>query len=133
MAHYQAHPLSTPKTAHSFLDQEKIWVNRELESMRIKDMDPDYLLATMTFLLRRADELKFAMEMYYTVGAGPSGDMAQEAFDAEFAAFLQLDAKVWMKGTKLFQRMMKRYRKGASFGQPKIRLPLLEVVSGREY
>ena len=126
--HYTAHPLSTPRTAHPFLSQEKIWVNQSLEALKIKEMEPDYLLATMTWLLKRADEVKFQMEMYYTAGSGPSGEMAQDAFDSEFREFLGLDAKAWMKKTPLFQKMVKRYRKTASFGQPKSRLPLLDVV-----
>jgi len=134
VAHYQSHPLSTPRTADRFLKQDKLWVNRELETIKIKEMDPDYLLATMTWLLKRADEVKFAMEMFYTAGTGPSGDMAQDAFDSEFKSFLELDAKAWIRSTQLFQRMMKRYRKTALMGPQKIQLPLLESVgSDRGY
>lgn len=133
MGHYSSHPLSTPRSAHTFLDQEKIWVNRELESVRIKEMDSDYLLSAMTWLLKRSEELKFAMEMYYTAGVPEADSTVGSTLDAEFTRFLAMDAKTWMKGTKLFQRMMRRYRKSAAFGQPKIKLPLLDVVNGSGY
>lgn len=98
--HFASHPLSDTSRAAHFLMQDKMWVNASLEKVRIKDMDLDYVVATMTWLLKRAPEVKFQLELYYRSHEAPVGLQAE---------FSQLEPYGWMKSTALFQRLMARF------------------------
>ena len=119
--HYQQHPLASPTSASVFLDQDKFWVNRDLERVKIKEMDQDYLMSTMIWLLKRAEELKFALELHFA-GASP------ESQDDSYIAFMELDARKWIRNTKLFSRLQSRYTKLAATSPRKITLPLLDAI-----
>lgn len=70
--HYRVHPLNldTPRRINEFLAQDKFWVNAGLEKIRIKDMDSDYLLSTMIWLLKRAPEVFLVMNMFEGIDDG---------------------------------------------------------------
>ena len=110
--HYTSHPLSNPKRAASFLSQQKMWVNANLEKIRIKDMDLEYVVATMNWLLKRAPEVKFMLELYYRQNDAPAD------LRADFAA---LDPYGFMKDTRLFVRLLERFDKlSTEFRKPAV-------------
>ena len=63
--HYQRHPFEDPKSAIRFLKQEDFWADGSYNRIAIAEMEPDYVLATMHHLLRRAASLKLTLELYY--------------------------------------------------------------------
>jgi len=63
--HFQRHPFEEAKSAIRFLKQEEFWADGSYNRIAIADMEPDYQLATMHHLLRRAASLKLTLELYY--------------------------------------------------------------------
>lgn len=116
--HLTEHPLSVPRRAWPFLCQEKFWINANLERIRIKDMDLEYVVATMNWLVKRAEEVKFMLELYYR----------QNPEHAQLVADMaDVDASKWIKVTPLFQKLLQRfdklstqYRKPVAVAKPKI-------------
>jgi hypothetical protein len=102
--------------------QNKVWVNGNLERVRIKDMDLDYVVATMTWLLKRAPEVKFQLELYYRRKEAPEG------LQFEFAS---LEPYGWMKGTALFTRLMARFDR-LSTSYPPARPKVMDVQEDRD-
>jgi predicted metal-dependent hydrolase len=100
--HLTTHPLSSDKRIKEFLNQKKFWINAAMERVRVKDMDSQYLLATMMWLIERAPKVKFQYEMYLrSTGASPE-DIAHVADET---------GEYWIKATVLFQSMQTRYLK----------------------
>jgi hypothetical protein len=93
--HYRDHPLSLnyPTRIKRYLEQDKFWVNAEREAIKIKDMDAEYLLASMIWLMKRSPELYLVMDLAATGGDDmPNG--------------------MWMiQQTPLFTKMRQRYLK----------------------
>lgn len=98
--HVTRHPLSNPKKMREFLSQTRFWVDSSLTKIRIKEMDSDYLLATMIWLIKRAAETKFTYEMYYLV-KGANADKLDE--------LAALSSEQFIRQTPLFQKMWMRY------------------------
>lgn len=99
--HLLVHPLAEPKRIANFLSQDKFWVNANLERIRIKDMDLDYTVATMNWLIDRAPKVKFSLELLY-----------RQSEEAEIQqAFAAGDPYVWIKETVLFKKLLQRFDK----------------------
>lgn len=98
--HVTRHPLSNPKKMREFLSQTRYWVDASLSKVRIKDMDSDYLFATMLFLIKRAAQVHFSFEMYYVL---KGADM--EKIDE----LRGLSPEKFIRQTPLFSKMQSRY------------------------
>lgn len=96
--HFQHHPFEEAKTAIRFLKQEQFWADGSYNRVPIAEMEPEYLLATMHHLLRRAASLKLTLELYYHKnGAKPElieklEKMSPEKFIKEMPLFKTLKA-----------------------------------------
>lgn len=95
---YREHPFNSPRKSVEFLNQDKFWVNGQLERVRIKEMDSDYLMATMTLLLNRATAVFFQADLYMEMRHGPITRDSSPYHER-------------MMATPLFQRMLERYKK----------------------
>lgn len=98
--HLSQHPLSNPKKMREFLSQQRYWVDANLSKVRLADMDQDYLLATMLWLIDRAAKVKFTYEMYYEIKK-PEAEKLQE--------LRQLSSETFIRQTPLFEAMKARY------------------------
>jgi hypothetical protein len=76
-----------------------MWVNANLEKIRIKDMDLDYVIATMNWLLQRSATVKFMLELRYRKGGEIEALRTLES----------IDPYAWMKETPLFRRLLERF------------------------
>ena len=110
--HFQSHPLSNPRKIEGFVTQEKYWVNANFEQVRIKDMDLSYVVAAMTWLVKRAPEVKLALELYYRVHEAPEAHREWDLMHSE----------QWIKQTRLFQKFLSRFDKLSEYqvAKPKI-------------
>lgn len=96
--HFQRHPFEDAKSAIRFLKQEDWWADGDYNRIAIADMEPEYVLATMHHLLRRAPSLKLSLELYYHKnGAKPElieklERMSPEKFIKETPLFKTLKA-----------------------------------------
>lgn len=103
--HVQVHPLNLdrPKRIRAFLGQDKYWVNAQLEQVRIKDMDAEYLLATMIWLLKRAPEVYLVLDLDSILNAGTD--------PIEVANVSLATSPDNIQSTPLFLKLRERYLK----------------------
>ena len=98
--HFQRHPFEDAKSAIRFLKQDEWWADGGYNRVAIKEMEPGYLLATMTHLLRRAPALKLSIELYYAKnGADP----------ALIEKLEKMGSEKFIKETVLFKAMKQAY------------------------
>ena len=103
--HVQQHPLAVPKKVWPFLCQKKFWVNSNYEQVRIKDMDLDYIVSTMNWLMRRAPMVKFSLELYYRQNPEYTNLVADMA---------GVNPYYWIQQTELFKRLLIQFDKLSS-------------------
>jgi len=99
--HLRVHPLNldNPKKVHMFLSQDKFWVNAQLEEVKIKDMDVDYLFSTMVHLIKRSPELALVVHLEMELrGNNHLGISVAEPFS-------------YVRNTPLFLKLEDRYLK----------------------
>lgn len=96
--HFQHHPFQEAKSAIRFLKQEEFWADGSNSRVAINEMEPDYLIATMAHLIKRAPSLKLMIELYYYKnGADPAlieklEKMSSEKFIKETVLFRTMKA-----------------------------------------
>lgn len=66
------------------LGQNEIWCNADGQILRLDEMEPDYCARVRAFCLRQAEAAHATLMYEMTLGPGPSGEVAQDAFEAEF-------------------------------------------------
>lgn len=69
----------------------KLWKTRDGTKIRIMDMTDSHLLNAYRTLIRFGIAKKDAEELAHLSGGQPSGEMAQDAFDAGFDELLKSD------------------------------------------
>lgn len=97
---FSRHPFQDPKSAIRFLKQDEWWADAGNGRIAISEMDSDYLLATMTHLLRRAPSLKLSIELYYRKNGAKT-----ELVDK----LEKMSSEKFMKDTVLFQSLKSVY------------------------
>jgi hypothetical protein len=98
--HLRSHPLNldNPKKIRLFLQQDRFWVNANLEEVRVKNMDAEYLFSTMVWLMKRAPEVTLAVVL----------DLVSHG---EVTQFSPADPYQYIHSTPLFQKLEERYLK----------------------
>lgn len=97
---FSRHPFQEPKSAIRFLKQEQWWADASNGRVAITEMEPDYLIATMTHLLRRAPSLKLSIELYYRKN-GAKAELVEK--------LEKMTSERFMKDTVLFQALKSTY------------------------
>lgn len=102
VGHFTSHPFGQAKMAAKLISQRKFWVNASNEQIRISEMEPDYLFATMAWLLKRASTVKLMLELYYEVSKSPKELIERLS---------KYSSEEFMRQTPLFCAMRERYLK----------------------
>lgn len=87
------------------LDQDKIWVTREGQTLTLEEMEPSHRRNTLALLRRKAFSLNLLYFTRYFGGYGPSGEMAQLAFDHAADEFIDQNPKEWLEEQPLVRRL----------------------------
>jgi hypothetical protein len=91
------------------LEQDKIWINRAGQRVKISRMEFQYAGNIVRWLQARADHLKFAAELRWLGFIEMlNGEMARDVADHEFALFMGLRAEKWLRRRPLMHALQKR-------------------------
>ncbi|MBD3004804.1 hypothetical protein [Streptomyces sp. 5-10] len=92
------------------LHQDEIWINAGRQTLRLDDMDAPYCANVHSFLLRQARPHLTQCLWDMTLGPSPSGDVACDAFEAEYAELERAneDPIGWMTGQPLLIALARR-------------------------
>lgn len=71
------------------LEQSEVWLNAEGQTLRLDDMEPNYCARVRSFCLRQAEAAHALLMYQMTLGPDPSGEVAQDAYNATFDALEQ--------------------------------------------
>lgn len=91
--------------------QGEVWVDRESVEHRIVDMEPRYCRNVINFLKRRADRIATAVGVRMITGPQPSGEVANDVFDAALDE-LEADPAGWLESTPLLEALARRAAEG---------------------
>lgn len=97
---FRQHPFQDAKSAIRFLKQEDFWADGSLGRIPIAEMEPDYLVATMGHLIKRAPALKLIIELYYRKNGAET---------ALVEKLEKMSSERFIKETSLFQSMRAAY------------------------
>lgn len=98
--HFTSHPLSTPEQVVKFLRQGRYWVDAQLSRVSIENMETDYVLSVMLWLVKRSPSVKLAMELHYEV----KGANAEK-----LETFRQISPYDFIRDTPIFKALHSRY------------------------
>lgn len=100
--HLRSHPLNldNPKKIRLFLQQDRFWVNANLEEVRVKNMDAEYLFSTMVWLMKRAPEVTLAVWL----------DLSSRG-EAPIDSISVGEPYFYIRNTPLFRKLEERYLK----------------------
>lgn len=87
------------------LEQDKIWITREGQTLTLEEMEPRHRRNTLALLRRKALGLNLLYFTRYFGGYGPSGEMAQLAFDHATNTFIEQKPKEWLEEQPLVSRL----------------------------
>lgn len=87
------------------LDQDKIWVTREGQTLTLEEMEPSHRRNTLALLRRKAFSLNLLYFTRYFGGPGPNGDIAQSTFERATDEFIDQDPKKWLEEQPLVSRL----------------------------
>jgi hypothetical protein len=91
---------------YDILDQDEIWRDANGVVHQLVDMAPSYRANVIGFLKRRAEELLEGwVRLHYLSGAGPQGELAQDAFDAELTGHAKAQPQDWLEQRPLVRRL----------------------------
>lgn len=98
-----------PHTMQQLFDQSDWWRNGQRDWVSIDSIDDRYAINLCAFLEQRAEIYKMRYELAMCRQSGfPMGDMAQDAFDAEFDLLLDEPTLDWLHRTKLYRAIKAR-------------------------
>lgn len=62
------HPFSNPKEVEKYLNQTKVWVDRDGTDIKIKDIEEDYLFNILSWLHDNDDRIYFTRNIIADLG-----------------------------------------------------------------
>lgn len=100
--------MEETKITLDIIEQDEIWITRDGRVLRLEDMEPSHRKNTLRMLERRAYSLNtLAFTRYFVspLGGGPSGDMANDAFDRTMNEFIEEHPRDWLRKQPLVRRL----------------------------
>ena len=100
--------MEETKITLDIIEQDEIWITRDGRVLRLEDMEPSHRRNTLRMLERRADSyniLAFRRYFMFPLGGGPSGDMANDAFDQAMDEFIEEHPRDWLSKQPLVRRL----------------------------
>jgi hypothetical protein len=97
------HPLASPRHARLLFDQSKWWVPAANEKLRIKEMEPGHLVATMVMLLEGAHKY------FITYQLGDREILDNDRTLREHFVRTDVEARDWVVSTILFKALFDRW------------------------
>jgi hypothetical protein len=94
----------------NLLHQDESWIDREQVTHSLDDMEPRHCANVHAFLLRQAETYLLNSMWSMSMGTGPSGDVACDAFDSEFSRLEAASEKPqeWMSQQPLLVALARR-------------------------
>lgn len=87
------------------LEQDKIWITREGQTLTLEEMEPRHRRNTLALLRRQALSLNLRYFMRYFGGPGPSGEVAQYTFESAADEFINQRVDEWIEEQPLVRRL----------------------------
>lgn len=97
--------MSNPPSTLDLLEQDKIWVTREGQTLTLEEMEPRHRRNTLALLRRKALGLNLRYFMRYFGGPGPSGDMGSLLYEQAADEFINQKVDEWIEEQPLVRRL----------------------------
>lgn len=99
------------------LHQDEFWIDASGTRLRLTEMDPSHCANTIKWIIRTLPRLAEQDTFQMLSGPGPSGDMANDAFDGELSQLEHIagNAASWARETPLVKALQRRVQGSAAW------------------